>query len=687
VQQPVSFQRFGGLRLDLPLDEAGPENAIYLRDVDWDGSLGKIRSRDGFQKLKAAEATGPYKGLFPHSAARLLATKRVSAGEVKICAIDREGVEKVTASWPSTAAKSSFTRFGTPSASYTYGRAALTSAKPVRFDGAAFTEPTATVDGAAGKEMPRGNLLATWPAGGNRLVVANTGATGGPNGATSSASHVWFSEPGNAEGYESTAFVQLSPGDGEEITAVCVWGGRVFVFKETKYFIFYGVSVDGEGEPIFNFTEVSMGDGSRMKRAAASALEETSDQIATAAPTGVYFCTTDGIYVTTGGEPTKISQALKPLEETTPFDGPMAEFLNGSTETCRWPAAGIVSLGQRLIVKRYEYLFVYDIPTDAWTCWKQTTVSLAVWTGLTGAGGVEGSEKLPGTAEDAAGVGSIAWTNPNNAKLEDNIRATASLKVGEISHYLKVTNFGFEIPESATVTGIKVTSLRKGGSGSSEGLVVDNQARLVKAGVVQASDKSLATGYPLEVAKFVTYGGPEDLWGGTWAASDINGTGFGFATSAKNADTEEAGSAQIDVIKVTVYFTISGSGGFRPRLFVTSSKFIYWTGPTAEEQGTSRQPEYQPGFYDAANDDEKEFVTAKLWGTGTVGVAVARDFGPVGPSTEAVLGTSPEIAVREFNKTAVGTVHSHRISGVAPWSVQRLARYVREDRDPTTKTR
>lgn len=695
-RKSYGFGRFGGLRLDLPIDEVGGEEAIFARDVDWDGALGKVRCRDGFQKLKAAEATGPYKGLAAHSATRLLAVKRINSTEVKIVAIDRTGAELVEAAWTKEAAKSTFARFGTPSASYTYARAAFSTHKVVRFDGAAFTEPTAAVDGVGGKEMPRGAFMATWPAGGNRLVVANTAATGGPNAAASSASHVWFSDPGNAESWHTVApeasYAQLSPGDGEEITALVVFGGAVFVFKETKFFVFYGVSLDNEGAPSFDFREVNLGEGNRMKRASSEALAETSDQIATSAPTGVYFCTTDGIYVTTGGEPAKISNALKPLEETTPFDGPMAAFLNGSTETCRWPAAGIVALGQRLVVKRAEFLFVYDIPTGAWTCWKQPSVSLAVWVGLNSSGGAAALERPPGTMADDATVGAVAWASVNNAKAADGAYATVKLE-GEppiLSHYLKATNFGFAIPEGATIAGIvaevKLTCENKGSISARE-----SRVRIIKGGAIGAAERATAELLPF-TPTVVTYGGNSDLWGNTWTPADINGSTFGLALSyaswvPEGTDTETGAfvTPKVDSIVIKVYYSMPEVTSGRPRLFVTSGKFIFWTGPSAEEHGTTREAMWQSGFYDFGNEDEKDLVETKIFGAGTIGLSSYRDFASEPGYTDSIaIGTT--LGQGRSHSSHAATLFSHRITLAAGASIQRLVRYLRESPTATTRT-
>jgi hypothetical protein len=345
----IGFPTFGGLRLDEALDQVGANSSIYQHDVDWDGSLGKIRTRDGFQKLNASAGTGEYKGLWPHSAIRLLAVRRINSTEAKLVALDKEGTVKTeSAALSATEAPSTFASIGVPATSYSFFRSFVTTQKVIRFDGTTFTEPKATIENVTEtgekeapkteKEMPKSRHMVTWPDASNVLVFANTATTGGPNGAASSNSHVWFSKPGAPEAFEETAFIRLGVGDGEEITGICVYGAQLYVFKESKFWVVSPPSTNEHGQPVFSFREVTLGAGSRIKQVLTEKLKETSDRVCWASQDGVFFCTTDGIYQTRGSEPVKISEALKPLEETVPFEGPMAEFLNGSVRIL--PLAG-----------------------------------------------------------------------------------------------------------------------------------------------------------------------------------------------------------------------------------------------------------------------------------------------------------------------------------------------------------
>lgn len=61
--------------------------------------------------------------------------------------------------------------------------------------------------------------------------------------------------------------------------------------------------------------------------------------------------------------------------------------------------------------------------------------------------------KEPSTIADDSAVGTITWGSTANAASSNDNYATAAVGT---SHYLKVTNFGFNLPATATVTGVTV---------------------------------------------------------------------------------------------------------------------------------------------------------------------------------------------------------------------------------------
>jgi hypothetical protein len=139
-----------------------------------------------------------------------------------------------------------------------------------RWDGSAFSAPAG---------MPNAAYLAVQPAD-NRLVAANT--------STSQVSRVKFSGEGTPETWGADDFVDLHPNDGEEILALVTWREMLFAFKQTKFFVFYGNSVDEVGGTVFNYRSV-LGEGC------------TGGHGAVAGPDGVYFANGRGVWKTTGG--------------------------------------------------------------------------------------------------------------------------------------------------------------------------------------------------------------------------------------------------------------------------------------------------------------------------------------------------------------------------------------------------
>ncbi len=153
-----------------------------------------------------------------------------------------------------------------------------------------------------------------------------------------------------------------------------------------------------------------------------------------------------------------------------------------------------------------------------------------------------------------ATVGTINWTNPTNAQNNGNGVAVVSLDDNEISRYLKGTGFGFAIPGTATVDGIKVEVERQAQASSK---IKDSSVRIVKGGVIGSTNKADTTNFwDNNVEVTATYGGASDLWGTTWTAADINASNFGIVLAVKK-DTAQGSStnAEVDHIKITVYYT------------------------------------------------------------------------------------------------------------------------------------
>lgn len=175
-----------------------------------------------------------------------------------------------------------------------------------------------------------------------------------------------FSDPGAPETFGANNYVSLGVGDGEQIHGYAWFNNQAFIFKKTKFFVFYGTSADGTGEPVFNYRPVDTGVG----------MWAYAPQAVCVGPDGVYFLASDGIYRTTGGPPVKISAALDPF-----FAGATGPFWTSgnwsSTDMAQrlhWHDgklyAALATPGGRL-------LLVWDSSLNAWTAWSHTARALA----------------------------------------------------------------------------------------------------------------------------------------------------------------------------------------------------------------------------------------------------------------------------------------------------------------------
>jgi len=156
----------------------------------------------------------------------------------------------------------------------------------------------------------------------------------------------------------------------------------------------------------------------------------------------------------------------------------------------------------------------------------------------------------PGTMADDGAVGVQAWADPDNAKTSDNSYAIASKSFSALdSHYLKATNFGFSIPVGATINGILV-EIEKYGFGTT---IYDNEIKIVKSdGSIGTTNKAIGAWPGFD--EYISHGASDDLWGETWASTDINDADFGVVIRASSNPAQFA-YAEVDHIRITVYYT------------------------------------------------------------------------------------------------------------------------------------
>lgn len=154
------------------------------------------------------------------------------------------------------------------------------------------------------------------------------------------------------------------------------------------------------------------------------------------------------------------------------------------------------------------------------------------------------------TSVSGSGSGTRAWSDPSRAISSNNSRARVSVD-GTTSYWLKCVSYGFAIPSGATITGVRVNVERKSSS-TDNGGSRDAGMRLVKAGVIGATDRATATIYTTsDVTE--THGTATDLWGDSWTPADINNANFGAAfMTTKPSSSGSAQTVGVDVITILV---------------------------------------------------------------------------------------------------------------------------------------
>lgn len=133
---------------------------------------------------------------------------------------------------------------------------------------------------------------------------------------------------------------------------------------------------------------------------------------------------------------------------------------------------------------------------------------------------------------------------------------------------LLIEGLGFNIPTGAVIQGIQVTVYR---GANRVNAVNDVTVKLLKAGTAVGNNKATSGFWPqIEWNNYliplaggvpVTYGSPTDLWGTSWAPSDINNSQFGIEIVANQGSTSTtaAGITYVNAnaqtpVQFTVYY-------------------------------------------------------------------------------------------------------------------------------------
>lgn len=160
--------------------------------------------------------------------------------------------------------------------------------------------------------------------------------------------------------------------------------------------------------------------------------------------------------------------------------------------------------------------------------------------------GPNNGSSFDGTTD--ANGGTVIWSGPASAQTSNNIYAT-TIPNATKSYRLKATGFGFVIPPSASIQGVKVRVERREGPFSGD-LIEESEISLIVNGMVDGSNKAANPTWTTSDT-YYTYGGETDLWGLGLTPSNINSSNFGVSIQLSGNVNE---TAYIDHIEITVYY-------------------------------------------------------------------------------------------------------------------------------------
>ncbi len=294
---PALITRFGGLQLSTDPREVSMEQSLAGVNCTLATDRSYLRTRDGTVRLGASSAmTGTLcSRLAPAidaTGADVLLAVSHSGTDVYLDSYAVSGALTALTSWTTDASElfSDTVAIGTPAANIVF----------VSTVGETLRKYSAGVAATSVGDPKYLGIMSE----SNRLIQGHyTSAAASPTGAQGSMSTVFFSDPGDPETFGANNYVILRPGDGEEMRGIASWRGQAFVFKESTAYVFSGESIDGTGEPIFDYRAIEL-----QGRVPDVAL--AFGQAVAVGARGVYYLATDGVYRTTGGPSVKVSDAL-----------------------------------------------------------------------------------------------------------------------------------------------------------------------------------------------------------------------------------------------------------------------------------------------------------------------------------------------------------------------------------------
>lgn len=160
-----------------------------------------------------------------------------------------------------------------------------------------------------------------------------------------------------------------------------------------------------------------------------------------------------------------------------------------------------------------------------------------------------------GTGADDSGTGATPWTNPTNALVSDDTRATVSLGSNGQSHYLKVTNSshqsGSTLASGDTISQI-IWHVEKRKAGNPAANIQDLHAYPVEGGTIVTTTDFKDTGIDWSATDgVVDYIQTTNLP----SADTVLLSTWGFVLACQNTNSQVGGQGEVDQTTAEITFT------------------------------------------------------------------------------------------------------------------------------------
>lgn len=171
----------------------------------------------------------------------------------------------------------------------------------------------------------------------------------------------------------------------------------------------------------------------------------------------------------------------------------------------------------------------------------------------------------PQTVENnVPAVGGItnSWTNINNVLTDDDSECLlnhASTTAPYVLPYIRMSNYGFNIPATATVVGVEAEFIKR--SSFQWSYTTESEVRLAwgaSASTLSADNKASLAIRP-NTGNFY-FGGEADTWGSVLTPAIVNSSDFGIVYRLENATVNGETARGFSSARLKVFYNVSTDG-------------------------------------------------------------------------------------------------------------------------------